>query len=165
MLSVLPPALRARVPAWRQGLRRISWSYLKAYLLLLLLTFSALFLGFSILRVEYAFLLALLTALVDLLPVLGVGTVLVPWALILLLQRQFYTGFGLLILFFVLLLLRQIAEPRLIGKSLGIHPLLALFAGYAGWWLLGFWGLLLGPFVAVLGKTLLGLRKKSADSV
>lgn len=157
----LPSSMQRRIPAWKQGLKRISWRYLKAYLLLLLLTFAELFLGFSILRVDYAFLLAILIALVDLLPVLGVGTVLLPWAVVLLIQRNFYMGFGLLILFFAVLLLRQIAEPKLIGKSLGLHPLLALFAGYAGWWLLGFWGLLLGPFLALFCKTLFEQQRTS----
>lgn len=163
LCRALPPTIRRRLPTWKHGLRRISWRYLKAYLLLLLLTFAVLFLGLSILRVDYAFLLAALISLVDLLPVLGVGTVLLPWATVLLMQRQTPLGIGLLVLFVVVTLLRQIAEPRLIGKSLGLHPLLALLAGYAGWWLLGFWGLLLGPFAALLFKTILGQRG-AADS-
>lgn len=163
LCRALPPAIRQRLPAWKQGLGRVSWRYLKAYLLLLLLTFAALFLGFSILRVEYAFLLAVVIALIDLLPVLGVGTVLLPWATVLLIQRNFSMGIGLLVLFVAVLLLRQIAEPRLIGRSLGLHPLLALFAGYAGWRLLGFWGLLLGPFLALFGKTLFGQWGRRED--
>ncbi len=151
----LPASIRRRLPAWRSATRRISWRYLRAYLLLTFLTFAELLIGFSILGIDYAFLLALLVAIVDLLPVLGVGTVLLPWALILLLQRHFYLGFGLLILYAACLLLRQILEPRLVGKSLGLHPLLTLLASYAGWCLLGIRGMILAPLLAVLCKSLL----------
>ena len=91
----------------------------------------------------------------DMLPVLGVGTVLVPWALVAFFQRNFYLGFGLTVLYLVMLILRQIAEPKLLGKSLGLHPLLTLFAGYAGFRLFGFFGMLAGPVVATLVKNAL----------
>ena len=148
----LPAFLRERIPRWKQRLKQISWRYLRVYLLLLLLTFGELLFGFLILRVEYAFLLAMLVAVVDLLPILGVGTVLIPWALVALLQKNYYLGFGLLILYAAVMIFRQLLEPRLMGKSLGLSPMLALFAGYAGWRLLGFWGMALGPVVAMLIK-------------
>lgn len=159
-LIYLPQAVRARIPLWRERIRRLSWRYLRAYLLLTLLTFSALFFGFCILGVDYAFLLAALVALVDLLPVLGVGTVLIPWACVLFLQHHFSFGLGLLILYLAVTLLRQIVEPRLVGKSLGLHPLVALLATYAGWRLLGLWGMLIGPFLALAAKSLLAQTQK-----
>lgn len=149
---LLPAFILRRLPAWQVRLKHFSWRYLKVYLLLLLLTFTELFLGFSILRVDYAFLLALLVALVDMLPVLGVGSVLVPWAVVLLLQKNYYMGFGLLILYFATLVLRQIIEPKLVGRSLGLHPLLTLFASYAGWQLFGLFGMLAGPILALACK-------------
>ena len=155
LCACLPSSIRCRLPVWKTRLRALSWRYLRAYLLLLLVTFSELFLGFCILRIEYAFLLALLIAFVDLLPVLGVGTVLVPWAMVKLLQHDYYLGFGLLILYLAVLILRQILEPRLVGRSLGISPILTLFSAYAGWRLFGFVGMLLGPPLALLGKNLM----------
>ena len=122
---------------------------------MLALTFGELLIGFLILGVDYAFLLALIIAVLDMLPVLGVGTVLIPWALVALLQKNFYLGFGLVILYLVMLVLRQIAEPKLLGKSLGLHPLLTLFASYAGFRLFGFLGMLAGPVVATLIKNAL----------
>ena len=119
--------------------------------------------GFLVLNVDYAFLLALVIAVLDMLPVLGVGTVLIPWALWAFFQRNFYLGFGLAILYLVMLILRQIIEPKLLGKSLGIHPLLTLFAGYAGWQLFGFLGMLLGPVAAMMIKNLL-LPPRSTES-
>ena len=156
IVGYLPQGLRTRLPVWRCRVKRVSFRYLRAYLLLLLLTFLELFAGFLILRVDYALLLALTLALIDLLPILGVGTALVPWAVVSLLQNNYYLGFGLLILYGAITVLRQIFEPRLVGKSLGLSPLLTLFVTWAGWQLLGFWGMLLAPFAALLGKALLG---------
>ena len=163
LLLLLPNALRVRLSGWRASVEHFSKGYLKAYLLLFLLTFSELFLGFSILRVEYALLLALLVSLVDLLPVLGVGIVLVPWSIVLLLQRDYRLGAGLLILYGTVLLVRQIMEPRLVGKSLGLHPLITLFASYAGWRLFGVLGMLLGPVLALAVKAFIlrGNNKRS----
>ena len=152
LIALLPRSVRARIPAWKERTKQISWRYVKVYLLLLLLTFGELLIGFLILGVDYAFLLAGIIAVLDMLPVLGVGTVLIPWALVTLLQKNFYLGFGLVILYFVMLILRQIVEPKLLGKSLGLHPLVALFAGYAGWRLFGFLGMILGPVLALLIK-------------
>lgn len=152
--SLLPSGLRSRLPAWKSRVKQFSKGYLRAYLLLFLLTFSELFLGFCLLRIEYAFLLALLISFVDLLPVLGVGAVLVPWSILLLLQKDLRLGLGLLILFGAVTVIRQIMEPRLLGKSLGLHPLFTLFASYAGWKLFGVAGMLLGPIIALAAKTL-----------
>jgi len=160
LTALLPVSIRSRLPAWKSRAQKLSWSYVKAYLLLLLLTFSELFLGFCILGVDYAFLLAAFIALVDLLPILGVGTVLVPWSVVMLFQRRFFIGFGLLAIFLTVTVVRQLVEPRLVGRSLGLHPLLTLFSTYVGWELFGFFGMLLGPFFALFGKALFAQYKK-----
>lgn len=150
-----PASLQTRFPEWKRRIKAFSWRFLRAYLLLLALTFALLLTGFLILRQKYAFLLALVVALVDLLPVLGVGTVLVPWAVIALWNRQYVLGIGLLILYVIVLIVRQIVEPKVLGKSFGLHPVFALFATFAGWYLFGFLGMLLSPIAAVLVKLLL----------
>ncbi len=161
----LPLGVRDRLPAWRARLRGFAKGYLRAYLLLLLLTFSELFLGFCILRVEYAFLAAVLVALVDLLPILGVGTVLIPWSVLAFLQKDAAMGVGLLILFSSVSILRQIIEPKLLSRQLGLHPLLTLFAGYAGFSLFGILGMLLFPPLFTLVKGLaVGRRSKKEQS-
>lgn len=151
----LPHAIAARVPRWRANVKAISFRYLRAYLLILFATFAELLVGFLILRVKYAFLLSLVVAVVDILPVLGVGTVLIPWSIILLIQKDLYRGFGLLILYAAITVLRQMIEPRLVGKSLGLHPLATLVAGYVGWQLFGFLGMALGPLAALAVKAVL----------
>lgn len=159
----LPRRLAEKIPTLRARAKAVSLRYLRAYLLILFVTFVQLFIGFLILRVRYAFLLSLLVAVVDFLPVLGVGTVLVPWAIVELLRKNFYLGFGLLILFAAVTVLRQIIEPRLIGKSLGVHPLAALIAGYAGWRWFGFLGMALGPVAVLAVSALLRGRAETKE--
>jgi sporulation integral membrane protein YtvI len=160
LLALVPHGVRNRLPKWKAGAGRMLRHYLRAYLLLLLITLGALLLGFLVLGVPYPLLLATLTALVDLLPVLGVGTVLLPWAAVLFLQRKIAMGVGLLILYGGMLILRQILEPRLLGKSLGVHPLFALFASFAGLRLFGILGMILGPMVVSLGKSFFAERRE-----
>ena len=155
LVSLIPAGLRERFPQGRARLWRVAGRYLRAYLLLFLLTFAELLIGFAILRLPYVFLPALLTAVVDFLPVLGVGTVLVPWGVIELLRGNIGVGTGLLILYGVMLLLRQLEEPRIIGSSLGLHPLTTLFAVYVGLRLFGIPGMILAPPAALLVKSLL----------
>ncbi|MBQ8415680.1 MAG: sporulation integral membrane protein YtvI [Clostridia bacterium] len=157
LISLLPRSAARRLPRIRESMRRFSLRYLRAYLLLFLITFAMLFIGLLILGVEYAFLLALLVAIADLLPVIGVGTVMVPWSVILLLGRNFYLGFGILILYLAIELMRQITEPKLVGKSLGLHPLLMLFSTYAGFYLFGLLGMILAPILTLFAKNLLGI--------
>ena len=155
ILSVLPARVREKLPALRE---RASWfarRYLRAYLLLWLITFAEMFLGLSILGIPYAFLLAILIAVVDFLPVFGTGTVLIPWAVASLLTRDLRTGLGLLILYGVSVIVREVAEPRLIGAQLGIHPLLSLAVMYAGLRFFGLPGMLLSPVFAIVIKFLL----------
>lgn len=164
LLGWMPAGIQARVPRWKERAKHISWRYLRAYLLLLLLTFVELFFGFCILRIHYAFLLALVIAVVDLLPVLGVGTVLVPWAAVELIRRNFYIGFGLLILYLAVAVLRQIIEPKLVGHSLGLHPLLTLVASYAGWKCFGVLGMALAPILALLVKSIVSQMRKTTET-
>ena len=156
MLGWLPKTWRDRLLESRGLLSRMGGRYLRAYFLLFLLTFLELFVGFSILRLPYTLLPALLIALLDVLPVLGVGTVLAPWGAIELLRGNGGLGTGILVLCGVIVVLRQICEPRIVGESLGLHPLATLFAAYVGLQLFGVLGMLLGPAGALLVKSLLG---------
>lgn len=150
LLSRLPVRWRAAVVSRSETFLRFCRGFLRAYILLFLLTFAELLVGFLLLGLDYAVLPALLVALVDIFPVLGVGTVLLPWAVVELLCRRFYLGFGLLLLWLAVTVVRQIAEPKLIGKTLGVDPLLSLASSYVGWRLVGLAGLLIGPPVAVI---------------
>lgn len=164
-LALLPPTARARCRRAHLRIREICFAYLRSYLTLMGITFAEMLIGLLWLRVDYALLLALLIALVDLLPVLGVGTVLVPWSLVSFLTGDATRGIGLLILWGVSLAVRQFAEPRLIGKGLGIHPCLTLLAMYAGLCLFGVRGMLILPPVAALIFASVPHAEKSGVSV
>lgn len=151
-----PERLRDRLPPWGRRLRRIGRQYIRACLLLGLLTFLETFIGLALLQVPYAFILAILIAVVDFLPLLGTGIVLIPWALISLLLGEIKLGIGLLILYAVTSVIRQVLEPKLIGEGLGLHPLLSLVAMYAGLRLFGVWGMILAPLVTAGIKSVLG---------
>lgn len=124
--------------------------YVKAQLILMSITFVELFIGFLILRVDYAFLLALLICIIDAIPILGTGTVLIPWSIVALVMRDFRLGLGLLILYGVCLVVRQISEPKIIGDQIGLYPLVTLGAMYVGLRLFGLLGLIVGPVLAII---------------
>ena len=153
---VTPESLRDRLPPWGRRLRRIGRQYLRACLLLGLMTFLQAFIGLALLRVPYAFVLAVLIAVVDVLPLLGTGIVLIPWAVVSLLLGEVKLGIGLLILYALTSVVRQVLEPKLIGEGLGLHPLLSLAAMYTGLRLFGVWGMILAPLVTAGVKSVLG---------
>lgn len=132
-----------------QGLQTLA-KLLRAYFLLFCLTFAQLLAGLLLLQIPGAPGLSVLIALVDVLPVLGVGTVLLPWAAVCLFGGNTGLGIGLLVLYAVIWVVRQMCEPRLIGKQLGLHPLVSLFFVYAGLRLFGLLGMLVLPCIATL---------------
>ena len=154
--ALLPERLAASLGRVREGAFRFGFGYLRSYLILTGVMFLIMLVGLSLLGVEYALLLSLVLAAVDILPVVGVGTVLIPWGAVSLALGNTRLGIGLLLLFAVSEVVRQILEPRLLGSALGIHPLLSLFSLYLGARLFGLFGLVLGPLLAVLAKILLG---------
>ncbi|MBO5354838.1 MAG: sporulation integral membrane protein YtvI [Clostridia bacterium] len=162
LTHLIPHRFADRVPAWRSRAAEAARRYFRAYFLLFLLTFAQLAVGLIILRVDYVFLIAFLTAVLDILPVLGVGTVLVPFALFSFATGNVSRGIGLLILYGVMTVVRQIAEPHLVGKSLGLHPILMLVSFYAGFKLFGVAGVFLGPALSLLIKALLGSKESEA---
>lgn len=113
------------------------------------LTFAILSLGFLLLRIPYALLWALGVSVVDAFPVLGTGTILLPWALICFLQNDGARAIGLLGIYTVVSLTRSALEPKLVGRHLGLDPLVTLMALYAGYKLWGIGGMILAPLLAV----------------
>ena len=129
--------------------RKAVSSWLLAQLQLSGVTFTILLLGYLLLGVSYAPLWALVTAVVDALPVLGTGSVLLPWSLISLLQGNVAQAIGLVGIYVVVAVTRSVLEPRLLGKHLGLDPLVTLIALYVGYKLWGIAGMILSPLLAV----------------
>ncbi len=129
-------------------------SYIKAQLIIEGIIFIILLCGFLMLKINYSFTLALITALVDVVPIFGTGAILIPMAIFNFLSAKSSLGWGILILYGTALLARQLCEPKIIGKKLGIHPLVTIFSIYVGTKLFGVLGLILAPLAAVFIKVL-----------
>lgn len=140
-----------------QNLLKALGAYLRAQLLLICITFLELTIGFLTIGgaiAEYALLLALIISLIDAVPILGTGTVLIPWGVYALLVGDIRLGIMLLVLYLICLAVRQSIEPRLVAYQIGLHPLLILFVMYAGLRLVGFFGMILGPILALVIRQL-----------
>lgn len=116
--------------------------YVGAYAMIMLITFLELLIGFTILGISHALPIAAVTAVVDILPVLGTGTVLIPWAIISMITGNWSRGIGLLILYGVIAVIRNIIEPKLVGKQIGLHPLVTFFGIIIGMKLFGIVGMI-----------------------
>lgn len=130
-------------------LRSTAGQWLIAQLKLVGITYLLLTAGFLLLRVEYAPVWALAVAAVDAFPILGTGTVLVPWSLVCLLQHDSARALGLLGLYAAAALTRSTLEPKLVGRQLGLDPLVTLIALYTGFRLWGLLGMFLMPMLAI----------------
>ena len=139
------PAVRGRLRPFVQKLRGAGLAYLKAQSLLLFIIAALLALGFYFMGNDYAILLAIGIALLDAFPVLGSGMVLIPWAVLSVIGGRYYDAAIVTTLFCVVTFLREILEPRLIGKEVGIKPLYLIISVYAGIELFGIGGVILGP--------------------
>jgi len=134
----------------RKILYKSVFKLLKGYLILTLAAYIQLLFGFWILKIKYAPIVALIVAIIDLLPVLGTGTVLIPWGLVLIASSNTFTGFGLIVLYIVTVLVRNFLEPKIIGGQIGINPLFTLIAMFVGLKLLGVWGIIIFPIVLIV---------------
>lgn len=138
-----------------KNVKSVIAGWLKAQLKLACVTFLVSAAGLFLLKVPYAPLWAALLCIVDAFPILGTGTVLVPWSIVSFLQGDRVLAFGLLALYGAAVVTRSVLEPRLVGKQLGLDPLVTLIAFYVGYRLFGLPGMLLSPMVAVTAAQLI----------
>jgi len=127
-------------------------SYLKAMCIMICITFIELLIAFIILKQPYPLTLALVVALVDALPILGTGTVLIPWAIYSAITGNIGMGVGLLVVYLAITVIRQLLEPRIVSENIGVHPFVTLLAMYVGFKIFGLFGLIVGPVVMVIFK-------------
>ena len=133
---------------------------IRSYLLIMLLTFTELSILFSIFGIEHALLKAAAIAVFDVLPILGTGGIMIPWAVTSLVLG--YTGLGLklLLIYAVVTVVRNYVEPKIVGTQLGLHPVITLVSMFIGLRLFGFWGL----FGLPVGISFLWKEKIDANS-
>ena len=131
--------------------------YLRAELLLSVGVFFILLAGFWITGQPYGLLLALGLAVMDFIPIIGAGTVMVPWAFIDLFTGNFSTAVGLMVIWGIIALFRRVMEPKFVGDQTGLSPILSLAGIYVGMKLAGVLGMILGPIVLLVLLNLAGM--------
>ncbi len=133
---------------------------IKSYATIIFLTFCEVAIGLNVLSLfgiytgGYIVVISILTALLDILPVFGTGTVFVPWAVYSLITGNYPMAIGLIIILVLITVIRQIAEPHLVAMNVGIHPVFTLASMYVGVQLFGVMGIFILPITVVLLKTL-----------
>ncbi len=130
--------------------------YVKAQLIIMCIVFVILFVGLSVLGVNYAMLIAAVTALFDALPFFGSGAVLITWAVICFFTSEASRAVGLLIIYLCVIFTRQMIEPKIVSRGIGMNPLLTLMSMYIGYRLFSIGGMIVGP---LLMMTFISLKR------
>ena len=131
--------------------------YLKAEATLILVSFVISLIGLYILEftgfnIKYPLLMAIFIGFVDALPILGSGTVMIPWAIIEGINGDLKLGVAIIVLLVIMSVARQVLEPKLVSKNIGVHPIFTLIAMYTGFRFIGIIGMLIGPIILIIFK-------------
>lgn len=132
-------------------------NYLKAEAILILISFIEVLIGLYLFKIlglgiKFPFIMALLTGFVDALPILGSGSVLIPWAIVSASNGNVSLGIAIFSLYVIVLIIRQLLEPKIVSNKLGIHPIFTLIAMYTGFRISGIIGLIIGPIILIILK-------------
>lgn len=133
---------------------------LKAYVTIMAITFAEMFLGLFLLKLigvydgSYIAIISFVTCIIDIIPVLGTGTVLIPWAVYNLIFGNFGMGIGLLVIYAVITVIRQVVEPKLVANQAGLPAIVTIMAMFLGVRIFGAFGIILLPFTVIILKLL-----------
>lgn len=160
-LSFFEEKSRGKVEEVLTNLRNAIFGFLRGQAILSALTFVIAFTGLILLDVKYALAITFVIIVVDILPILGTGSVLVPWAIYSAVTGDVGLAIGLFVLFIVITVFRRIVEPKILGDQMGVGPLAMLISLYVGFELIGAIGLFLGPIVVIIYQAMVrvGLLK------
>ncbi|MBT2692865.1 sporulation integral membrane protein YtvI [Bacillus sp. ISL-55] len=150
----LPNRARTSSKTVFDDLKKALFGFVRAQATLVSITTVIILIGLLILRVDYAITIALVTGIVDIIPYLGTGAVFVPWIIYEAIAGEMSTAIGLGVLYVVVLVQRQIMEPKILSSSIGLDPLATLIALFVGFKTIGFIGLIVGPVILVIINTL-----------
>ena len=131
-------------------MKKYVWGYIKAQLTLMCISFTVLLVGLSVLKINYAPIIALAIAFIDALPFFGSGAILWPWSVVAFIMGNTLEGIGLIIIYLCVILMRQFMEPKIVSKNIGVHPLITLMSMYVGFRIFSLGGMILGPLVMVI---------------
>ena len=155
----MPKSWVKKIGVHLKSLVKTLGNYLKAEFILVFISFIISLVGlyifnFAGLNVEYPLLMALLIAFVDLLPIFGSGTVMLPWAIIAACMGDFTLAIAILVLWAIMSIVRQLIEPRIVSGQIGIHPIFTLIAMYTGFKFIGVLGMVIGPILLIILKNI-----------
>lgn len=150
----IPERFMNKIVFMRDGLKAALGGYIKTQLILMCFTSTICLVGLFILQRQYAFLVALGIAVFDALPVFGSGGVLIPWGIFHLISGNYAVAIGLFAIYVLIVVVRQIMEPKVLSTQIGVYAVATLMAMYIGLKVIGVFGLILGPVTMVMLKTL-----------
>lgn len=158
-----PRAWVKKIAVHINGIAKSLGGYLKAQAILVLISFVISLVGFYVyvlvgFNIKYPLLVALGIGFVDALPILGSGTVMIPWAIISACKGNVSLGIAILILWLIMTIVRQIIEPKIVSGQLGVHPIFTLVAMYTGFKFCGILGLFVGPIMLIILKNIFESR-------
>lgn len=139
--------------------------YIKSQLILILVSFVILFIGFKIIGIEHGVLKATGIALLDSLPIIGSGIIMIPWAIYKFIVGYKSIAFEIAILYLFLTIIKQILQPIIIGDSIGLRPIYTFISAGIGSLIIGPLGVLIGPIVAVILKSTLKYKEFILDDI
>lgn len=134
----------------KENIQKYLGGYIKAQLIIMSIAFVIILTGLSVLRVEYALLIAVAIAIFDALPFFGSGGILIPWAILSFITSDIKSGVGLLIIYLTVLFTRQLIEPKIVSQNIGMHPIITLMSMYIGYRTFSIGGLILGPVTMMI---------------
>ncbi len=155
------PGVNKKIRPFVNQLKTAGFAYIKAQCIIIFLIAAAISLGLFLMGNHYAILFGIAIAIFDAFPIVGSGIILIPWAILNILEKNFYHAAILVTLFAVATFLREVMEPRLFGKEVGLKPLYVLISVYVGVKLFGFGGILLGPIALTILKVTDDVTKKA----
>ena len=147
---LMPKTLRNNFSVLTDNIKQYLGGYIKAQLTIMSIAFVIIFTGLSILKVDYALLIAIAIAIFDALPFFGSGAILWPWAIISLFNAQYVLGIGLIIIYVAVIFTRQMIEPKIVSSNIGTPPIATLMAMYIGYKVFSIGGMIFGPVFMML---------------
>lgn len=147
---IMPNQILSKIDLITDNFKKAIGGYFKAQFKIMLVIVVILFVGFSILRVDYAFLLALAVAFLDLLPFFGTGAVLWPWAAFEMISGRYSSAIFLMVVYLICQVVKQVLQPKMVGDSIGITPLSTLIFMFIGYRLGGVIGIIVGIPVGMI---------------
>ncbi len=154
VLRQIPVKTKRIITETMESLKNVVFRFGKGYLIVMAITFTEILIGLLIIRQNNAGLIAAAIAIFDIFPIVGAGMILAPWAIITLISGAYAKGIGLLALWIIVIIVRQIIEPRIVGRSVGLHPLVTLMSMFVGTKLFGGIGLFGLPITCAIVKSL-----------